>query len=106
MSEQRKYRAELKQGLYQFLMQLYTSYAESHGQDEAKKLVSECIEEQYRYFSPDGIQKSSVKEELSSKIEELTHQLESCKDFDTQIYYAEKVDVLQAALEALDFTIS
>jgi uncharacterized coiled-coil DUF342 family protein len=106
MSEQRKIRAELKQGLHQFLMQMYMSYTESQGQDEAKKLVCECIEEQYEYFSPDGFGKTSAKEELTAKIQELTDKMESITDYDMQLYYAEKIDSLQAAIDVLDFKIS
>jgi len=39
MSDQRKARAELRQGLHQFLMQLYFSYTESMGKEEATKAV-------------------------------------------------------------------
>jgi len=84
-------------------MQMYVSYTETQGQDEAKKLILEIIEEQYGYFSPDSISKSSAKEELTSKIEELTGKMETASDYDMQVYYAEKVDALQMALDALDF---
>jgi predicted RNA-binding protein with EMAP domain len=103
MSEQRRVRSELRQGLHQFLMQLYMSYSETQGADEAKKLVLEALEEQYQYFSPDGVQKTSAKDVLTDKIKELTDKMEDLKDYDMQLYYAEKVDALQAALDALDF---
>lgn len=106
MSDQRKARAELKQGLHQFLMQLYVNYSQSQGVDEAKELVQECIDDEYKYFNPDGLKKSSAKEELSAKIKELTDKVDSTKDYDTQLYYAEKVDALQAALDILDLKIS
>ena len=79
------------------------SYTETKGQDEAKKLVSEIIEEQYQYFNPDGIQESSTKEVLADKIKQLTDKMESITDYDMQVYYAEKVDALQTAIDALDF---
>lgn len=82
---------------------MYVSYTESQGQDEAKQLILEIIEEEYQYFSPDGISKSSTKEELARKIEELTGKMETAADYDMQVYYAEKVDALQMALDALDF---
>ena len=102
MSEQRRVRSELKQGLHQFLMQLYMSYTETKGQDEAKKLVMEVLEEQYRYFSQNGIAESSMKEVLTNKIHELTVKMESVGDYDEQIYFSEKIDVLQAAMGILD----
>lgn len=106
MSDQRKYRAELKQGLHQFLMQMYMSYSESMGQEEAREILSECIEEEYEYFNQSSVNKSSVKEALSAKIQELTDKVNSTKDYDAQMFYAEKVDALEAALEALDYQIS
>jgi len=48
MSDQRKARAELRQGLHQFLMQLYFSYTESMGKEEATKAVQEVLTEQYQ----------------------------------------------------------
>ena len=105
MSQQRKMRAELKQGLHQFLMQLYMSYTESIGQEEAKKLTLECIEEQYEYFNPDGLVGKSAKEIVEDKIKELTNKMESSNDYDTQLYFAEKIDILQSALEILDLKI-
>jgi predicted RNA-binding protein with EMAP domain len=106
MSDQRKVRAELKQGLHQFLMQLYLNYSQTHGQDEAKELVQECIDEEYKYFNPDGLKVASAKEELSAKVKELVDKIDSTDDYDTQLYYAEKVDALQAAIEALDIKVS
>jgi polyhydroxyalkanoate synthesis regulator phasin len=106
MSDQRKERAELKQGLHQFLMQLYVNYSQSLGRDEAKALVQECIDEEYKYFNPEGLKKNSAKEELSAKIKELTDKVDSTRDYDTQLYYAEKIDALQAALDALEIKIS
>jgi hypothetical protein len=106
MSEQRKYRSELRQGLHQFLMQLYMSFSESMGQDEAKKLVLECIEEQYEYFKPESMETTSAKDALTDKIKELTDKMETISDYDIQLYYAEKIDALNAALDALDFKIS
>lgn len=87
-------------------MSLYVSYTESQGQDEAKELVLEAIEEQYQYFSPDTLNKASAKDVLTDKIKELSSKIEECGDFDSQVYYAEKVDALQLALEVLDYDIT
>ena len=106
MSEQRRMRSQLKQGLHQYLMQMYTSYTESMGQDEAMKLILEVIEEQYKYFSPATIRSTSVKDVLTARIDELTDKMEATKDLDTQAYLAEKVDALHAALDALEIKIS
>lgn len=101
MSDQRKYRSELRQGLHQFLMQLYMSYMENHSEDDAKRIISEEIERQYQYFSPEGIQVNSAEEAIKNKIAEISQVLEDTSDYDTQLYYAEKVDSLSAALEIL-----
>ena len=106
MSEQRRLRSELRQGLHQFLMQMYTAYTSTMTEEEAKELIQSIIEEQYEYFSTEKIQALSAKEALAEKVQELTDKIESVKDYDTQLYYAEKIDVLQTALEVLDFKIS
>lgn len=105
MSEQRRTRAELRQGLHQFLMQIYMSYTETMSQDDAKKVILSVIEEQYEYFSPDSIAMSSTKQVLISRIQELTEKMDAAGDFDTEIYLAEKVDSLQTALDILDIDI-
>lgn len=105
MSEQRRLRSELRQGLHQFLMQMYASYGESNGPDLAREIIKECVEEQYKYFSNDTLHEKDAKELLKEKIEVLTKKLSEAKDFDTQIYYSEKIDTLSAAIEILDTNV-
>jgi hypothetical protein len=105
MSEQRRMRSELRQGLHQFLMQMYMSYAGSMDTQEAKDLIADCIEEQYEYFSKDALSSKGAKEALEEKIEQLTKKFSEAKDFDTQMYYSEKIDSLSAAIEILDMSI-
>lgn len=105
MSDQRKVRQELRQGLHQFLMHMYTSYSESNSEVDAKGLVLESIEEQYAFFSPDTIATKSTKEVINSKVEELTKIMDQQADYDSQLYYAEKIDILKAAIEVLDFKL-
>ena len=105
MSDQRKVRQELRQGLHQFLMHMYTSYSESNSEVDAKGLVLESIEEQYAFFSPDTIATKSAKEVIEQKIEELSEFVQEQADYDTQLYYAEKIDALKAAIEVLDLKL-
>lgn len=107
LSEQRRLRAELKQGLHQYLMGMYMSYTESQGPDEAKQLVLQIIEEEYQYFSPEGIKTTSAKDVLTEKAQELTDKMESLKgDYDMQIWYAEKLDAVNAALDVIEQNFS
>jgi uncharacterized coiled-coil DUF342 family protein len=105
LSEQRKIRSELRQGLHQFLMQMYTSYLQTNGEDEAKEIVLESIKEQYEYFAKEKLSSHTAKETLEEKVEILTEKFKSSKDFDTQMYYSEKIDSLNAAIEILDTNI-
>lgn len=102
MSDQRKMRSELKQGLHQFLMQLYTFYSQTMSEDDAKKAVAECIQEQYQYFFPEGIDNNQTKEALTDKVKELTDKLNESRTFDSQMYYAERIDSLTAVIELFD----
>lgn len=51
MSDQRKMRTELKQGLHQFTMSLYHSYRQSLSHEDALKEITHCLEEEYQYFA-------------------------------------------------------
>ena len=101
MSEERKVRSELRQGLHQFLMQLYHSYLTSHSEQNAKQLVSEAIKEQYELFTEDSLASHSVVESISNKLNELQELLEQEKSYDGQMFYAEQVDTLNAAIDIL-----
>jgi len=102
LSEQRKKRTELNQGLHQFLMSLYMSYTENMNEEDAKKLVLNAIEEQYAYFSQQSLSSSLVQEALTEKITQLKNEIDSADDYDTQMYIAEKVDALEAAMRVFD----
>lgn len=101
VSEQRRLRKELRQGLHQFLMQLYTSFLENHNEIDAKQIVAEEIEECYRMFQPESASQKTAQNLLEEKAAELTKIMESYNDYDTQLFYAEKVDALNAAIEVL-----
>jgi hypothetical protein len=101
MSEQRHLRQELRQGLHQFVMHMYQSYLTSGTEVEAKQLVSEAIKEQLRLF--DGSQVQDTAGEMRMKIEELNQELNKDTSYDHQLYYADKIDALQNALEILGY---
>lgn len=103
MSDQRKVRQELRQGLHQFLMQTYSSYCQSHSQEDAKALVRECIEQQYEYFAEGSIASGDAKDVLQAKVDELTKIMGEQQDYDSQLYFAEKIDTLTGAIELLDY---
>lgn len=60
MSEQRKMRAELKQGLHQFTMSLYQSYLQSLSHEQATELIVQCLEEEHGYYSQKPLSKPEV----------------------------------------------
>lgn len=99
--DSRQYRAELKQGLTQFLMMMYESYRKEIGQEEAKKAVLECIEEMYALFSLESVTIKQVIEVIQDKMNFYIQKMNAATDFDTQMYYGEKVSVLDSAVEIL-----
>lgn len=58
MSEQRKLRTELKQGLHQFLMTLYHSYTQSMSHEDALQEIAKCIREEHEYFTKHPLAKT------------------------------------------------
>lgn len=72
MSNQRRMRAELKQGLHQFLMSLYGSYTQSLGHEDAVQQIAACLEEEYKYFT-----KQAVQQEQSLDLETYIRRIEA-----------------------------
>lgn len=68
MSEQRKMRAELRQGLHQFLMQLYFSYTQTLNKKEAVQQIAEVLSEQYEYFIGTAMNTSTGTEDELTKL--------------------------------------
>jgi hypothetical protein len=102
MSEQRRYRAELRQGLHQFLMQMYSTYLESHSEEDAKKIVSEILAEQVTFFGGVGsIDSAPLQDVIQSKIKEFDTKLRASSDYDEQMYYTDQIDVLSRAIAIL-----
>lgn len=102
MSDQRRLRAEMRQGLHQFIMHMYQSYLESNSEEKAKELVAECIKEQLSFFTSLEATPEGISSFFNQKISELDALLKECQgDFDKQMYYAEKIDTLQEALTIL-----
>lgn len=103
MSDQRRYRQELKQGLHQFVMTMYQSYLETNSVDQAKVLVNEAIKEQQRLFmADDPTFGESAKEVITRQIQDLKLILDKAQTYDTQMQLAEKIDTLSDALDILE----
>ena len=79
------------------------AYIETHTEASAKELVIEIIEEELDYFSGETAGQSKAKEAITAKIDSLTIEMEALDDYDSKIYYAEKIDALVAAIDALEF---
>ena len=95
------YRAQLKQGLGQFLLQMYDSYRQEFGEEKSKKIILDCIEEMYLYFSEEGVSTKQALEVVQKKINYYTEKMEQEDDYDTQMYYGEKISRLESAMEIL-----
>lgn len=60
MSEQRRLRSELRQGLHQFMMSLYHSYSQSLSHENAVEQIGECLKEEYEYFTKQQLNASKT----------------------------------------------
>lgn len=100
MSEQRRMRSELKQGLHQYSMSLYHSYRQTLSHEEAVKQISDCLAEEYEYYS-----KQSMKQNESFNFAELVKKIEQLarneKDSVKQHELYEEMEALMNAQEIL-----
>lgn len=98
MSNQRKVRAELNQGLHQFLMTIYKSYRESLSHESAVEQIAEKLKEQYEYFTNKSLEESE-EEPLSLKahIEKLEILMRNEMDPSRQYSIHEDLEVLLEA---------
>jgi len=100
MSDQRRMRSELKQGLHQFSMTLYNSYRQTLSHEEAVKQICECLTEEYEYYS-----KQSMKQEDSLNFTDLIKSIEQLarkeKDSVKQHELYEEIEALVSAQEIL-----
>lgn len=103
MSDQRKLRADAKQGFHQFSMHLYQSYLQTHKEKEAKQLVAESIKEQLGLFMGAGTGYGAVDEVIQGHIDNLKEGLANAEGYDQQMYYAEQIETLERALEILGY---
>lgn len=101
MSEQRRMRAELHQGLSQFLMQLYFSYTESMGKDDATQHILEVLKEQYEYFSGQGLPTEGANDSLRELANSYYKQAQESKVFEEQMHLQEKAEALEKAYDIL-----
>lgn len=85
-------------------MQLYASYLDTLTEEEAKQVVAEEIKEQYQLFSGEGIEASMVLRVLREKHQEVEELMKKQVDYDGQLFYAEKLDALNSAIEVLETT--
>lgn len=102
MSEQRKMRAELRQGLHQFLMQLYVSYTQTMNKREAVDCISEVMKEEHEYFTGAELPDSSgVFEELTELSKSYEAKAKTTNDYNEQLTYYSKVEAISDVLDIL-----
>lgn len=105
MSEQRRLRAELKQGLHQFLMTLYMSYKETASHDESLTNVREVIEEELKYFSDPSKSVNTSKEKeksLTDYILSLEKKATKEENHDIQFQLHQELETLMSAQEIIN----
>lgn len=100
MSEQRRMRAELKQGLHQFMMSLYRSYQQSLNHEESVKIISTVLEEEYEYFTKQSLQREGSLD-LTTQIQEIESLARKEKDSVKQHEMYEDLEALVSAQEIL-----
>ncbi|MFE4029260.1 hypothetical protein ACFX4N_24220 [Priestia sp. YIM B13551] len=100
MSDQRRMRAELKQGLHQFLMTLYKSYLQTLPHEVAVEQISSCLEEEYEYFSKQSIQKENPLD-FTTHIQQIETLARKEKDSVKQHELYEELEALVNAQEIL-----
>jgi hypothetical protein len=103
MSDQRRMRAELKQGLHQFMMTLYQSYKKTAGHDQAVKEVASCLEEEHLYFLDAPIQQESDPPlSLAAVIAEVERKTKTEKEQNAQYVLYEDLETLLSAQAILN----
>lgn len=100
MSEQRRIRAELKQGLHQFLMTLYNSYRQTLPHEEAVEQISICLKEEIEYFTKQPLEQEKSLD-LDGFIQEIEKRARAERDSVKQYELYEDVENLVHAKEIL-----
>lgn len=99
MSYQRKMRAELRQGLHQFMMTIYQSYQSSMSHEGAIEIISNCLKEEFQYFIKDSLKNQSF--DFNSLIEKLEGIARNERDSVKQHEIYEDLEALMNVKEVL-----
>ncbi|MGK0536242.1 hypothetical protein [Bacillus sp. 'calajunan'] len=98
MSDQRRLRSELKQGLHQFTMTLYNSYRQTLSHDKSVEQISNCLIEEYEYLTKQ-VMKQEKTFNLGSLVEKVEKRAKDEKDPVKQFELYEDVESLLRAQE-------
>jgi hypothetical protein len=101
MSEQRKMRSELRQGLHQFLMQLYQSYSQSLDKNLVVEQIVGVLNEQHEYFTGQSMTTSNLEETMKEIAIQYEKKAKSATAYEEQMRYHEDLDILLKAQEIL-----
>lgn len=104
MSEQRRIRAELKQGLHQFVMTLYNSYRQTNQHDAAIEQIGECLKEEFEYFTKQPLIKKETTSSLQAHIKELEQRARRERDSSEQHALYQDLETLVNAQEIMSKT--
>lgn len=101
MSEQRRMRAELRQGLHQFLMTLYRSYSQSLDHERAVEQIGKCIKEEFQYFTKQSLPEENSSFDFKTIIQQLEKAAKKEPDAYKQMELYTKVETLSNAQEII-----
>ena len=101
MSQQRRMRAELKQGLHQFLMSLYKSYSESLNHEQAVEQIGQCIKEEFEYFTKESLSEENSSFDFNTIIQQLEKLARKELDAYKQMELYTKIETLSSAQEII-----
>ena len=101
MSEQRRLRSELKQGLHQFLMTLYNSYRQTNNHEASVEQLASCLSEEYEYFTKEKLNKENTSSNLQPLITELEQRARRERDSSEQYALYQDMETLVNAQEIL-----
>jgi len=102
MSNQRKLRSELRQGLHQFTMSLYRSYSQSMSHEDAVEQIAACLREEIEYYTKQAVQQeeeSSI--QFDTVINDLLQKARAATNATRQMELYQEIETLTSAQEII-----
>lgn len=101
MSDQRRVRAELTQGLHQFLMSIYHSYQETLSHEDAVNIIGEKLKEEYTFFTKEEINPKNNGVDISEFISKVNELMKEEHDPERQYQMHQDLETLLSVKDIL-----